>query len=473
MIASLFTYRKPIFFIFFFSLLKIQAQDTLTILTEAQFLDLVRSNHPVAKQASLLVDEAKARLLAVRGNFDPVISVDNDRKVFNQKDYFNYFNAELVVPTWMGVELYGGIEDNTGDFINTERTTNQSSYAGISVPLLKDLVLDQRRAVLQQAKLFSLQSLAERRLQINDLLLEASLSYMEWARDHYLLQILDTTIRLNEERYQLVLNAYKQGDRAAMDTSEALAQLQSFEQMREEARLNYQKSSLYLSNYLWSENNKPLFLKTSTLPDIAWVNLASTAPNLFSLDQWVNTTLGQHPKIAVIDYKIQALKVERELKFQSLLPKADLKYNFLQRGYDMWGGLGGPFMENNYKFGFNISVPIPNRGGFGAYRAARIKIKAAELDRENIRWQLENKVRYQYNEVFNLSRQVDIFSKAYFNYIALLNAEKLKFSLGETTLFILNARENKALETLQKLIAIKAKYLQSFAKLSWAGGQLN
>jgi len=467
------TYRRIFILFFFFACANVYAQDTIRILTESQFLDLVRSNHPVAKQASLLVDEAKARLLSVRGNFDPVISVDNDRKVFNQKDYFNYFNAELVIPTWMGVELYGGIEDNTGDFINTERTTNQSSYAGISVPLLKDLVLDQRRAVLQQAKLFSLQSFAERRLQINDLLLEASLSYMEWARDHYLLQILDTTIRLNEERYQLVLNAYRQGDRAAMDTSEALAQLQSFEQMREEARLNYQKSSLTLSNYLWSDNNKPLFIKSSTIPDIAWVNLASTAPNLFSLDQWVNTTLAQHPKLAVIDYKIQSLKVDRELKFQSLLPKADLKYNFLQKGYEMWGGLGGPFLENNYKFGFNIAVPIPNRGGIGAYQAARVKIKSAELDRDNIRWQLENKVRYQYNEVYNLSRQVDIFSKAYTNYIALLNAEKLKFNLGETTLFILNARENKALETLQKLISIKAKYLQSFAKLSWAGGQLN
>jgi len=465
-------YHAILLFVFLLQQWHVNGQDTLRILTEAEFLEIVRANHPIAKQATLFVDEAKARLLSVRGNFDPVISIDNDRKVFNQQDYFNYFNAELVVPTWMGVELYGGVEDNTGDFVNTERTVNQSSYAGVSVPLLKDLVLDQRRAVLRQSKIFTLQSVAERRLQINDLLLEASLNYMEWSRDHYLLQVLDTTIRLNEERYQLVRNAYLQGDRAAMDTSEALAQLQSFEQMREEARLNYQKSSLTLSNYLWSDNNQPLYLKISTIPDIAWVKLATSAPNLFSLDQWVNNTLGQHPKLAVIEYKIQSLQVDRELKFQSLLPQADFKYNFLQKGYEAWKGIGGAFLENNYKFGFNISLPIPNRGGIGAYRAARIKIKSAELDRELVKWQLENKVRYHYNEVFNLSKQVDIFSKAYTNYIALLNAEKLKFSLGETTLFILNARENKALETLQKLITIKAKYLQSFARLSWAGGQL-
>ena len=119
------------------------AQDSMRVLTEAQFMDIVRAHHPVAKQAALIVDEAKARLLAVRGNFDPLVSVNTDRKVFNEKDYFNYFNGELVIPTWFGVEVYGGIEDNTGQFINTERTVNQSSYAGVSIPVLKDLLIDQ------------------------------------------------------------------------------------------------------------------------------------------------------------------------------------------------------------------------------------------------------------------------------------------------------------------------------------------
>lgn len=448
------------------------AQDSLRALSESQFMDMVRMNHPVAKQASLLVDEAKARLLAVRGNFDPLVAVSSDRKVFNEKDYFNYFNGEVVVPTWFGVEVYGGIEDNTGQFINTEKTINQSSYAGVSIPLLKDLLIDQRRAVLQQAKLFNSQSLAERRLVINDLLMEASMDYWNWARDYRVLQVLDTTIRLNKERYQLVLQSYQQGDRAAMDTAEALAQLQSFEQLREEALLNYQKSSLALSNFLWVSDAKPLYLKATTIPDAAWLLQSTKSPDLNSLDQWLNDMLAQHPKLAMIDYKIQALKVERQLKFQSLLPKADFKYNFLQQGYEAWRGWGGALLENNYKFGFEIAIPLPNRSGIGNYRSARIKIKSTEFERDLVRLQLENKLRYHYGEVLNLSKQVDIFSKAYQNYVLLLEAEKLKFTLGETTLFILNARENKALETQQKLLSIKAKYLQSLTQLSWAGGQL-
>jgi outer membrane protein TolC len=85
---------------------------------------------------------------------------------------------------------------------------------------------------------------------------------------------------------------------------------------------------------------------------------------------------------------------------------------------------------------------------------------------------LENKVRYYYNEVLNLQKQIRIYEDAYRNYVKLFDAEQLKFSLGETSLFLLNIRENKALEAFQKLLELKAKFYQSFANLNWASGAL-
>lgn len=71
-----------------------------------------------------------------------------------------------------------------------------------------------------------------------------------------------------------------------------------------------------------------------------------------------------------------------------------------------------------------------------------------------------------------MQQQIRIFEDAYRNYIKLLEAEQLRFGLGETTLFVLNIRENKALETNQKLLELKAKFYQAFASLNWASGQL-
>lgn len=48
---------------------KLQAQDTLRTLTETDFLAVVKAHHPVAKQAGLLVDLARAQLLSIPWKF--------------------------------------------------------------------------------------------------------------------------------------------------------------------------------------------------------------------------------------------------------------------------------------------------------------------------------------------------------------------------------------------------------------------
>ena len=451
---------------------KLPAQDTLRTLTETDFLAVVKAHHPVAKQAGLLVDLARAQLLSIRGNFDPLLFIDNNQKTFDGKNYYNYTNAELAVPTWFGVELYAGLENNFGDFTNREMSLGQSSYAGVSIPVLKDLVLDKRRAALQQGKLFTQQSAFERSSIINDLLFDATKAYWNWAKDYQMLLVLDTTIALNELRYELVRISFQQGDRAAVDTTEALVQLQNFQQQREEAWLKFRKSSLELSAYLWLPNNKPVYLTERVIPDTIWAKQQFTAFPVDALTNWLTQTVTNHPKLKQFDFKLQALEVERRLKFQSLLPKLDLKYNFLQKGYNVGNAFKNNVFENNYKFGLSAVIPIPNRSGIGDYRAARIKIKSTELDRNFTELNLENKVRFHYNEVLNLQKQIDIYERAYSNYVRLFNAEQLKFTLGETTLFLLNSRETKVLEAQQKLLELKTKFYQAFAALNWAAGVL-
>jgi outer membrane protein TolC len=462
-----------LFFLFFILLFPgIRAGDTVRILTENDFIAAVRQYHPVAKQAGLLMDAARARLLSARGAFDPVFQYQNDQKTFDSKNYFNYVRTEMVLPTWYGIEGYVGLERNNGVFTNDELTIGKSSFAGIRLPLIKDLVLDTRRASLQQAKFFLRQSESEQRLVVNDLLRDASFSYWNWVRDYQLLQNFNEVIRVNEQRYELIKISYQQGDRAPIDTTEALAQLQNFQQMKAEAILKLQKSALELSTFLWMPDEQPAYLKETTLPDTAAFMKIAAFTAAASLDQWMKDVLSLHPKLQMLDWKIAGLEVERKLKFQSLLPKADLKYNFLQSGYQPWKGIGANLFENNFKYGLSILMPIPNRSGWGDYRSARVKVQAVQLEQDFTRLSLENKLRYHYSEVQNLQDQVRIYESAFGNYQRLLDAEKLRFSLGETTLFILNARENRVLETLQKLLDLKAKSYQSIVSLNWAAGQL-
>lgn len=462
-------------FFFLFTLVcacNLKAQDPAKILSESDFLSAVRLYHPIAKQSGLLIDDAKARLLSARGAFDPFFMHQANRKTFDTKNYFNYVRTEFILPTWFGIEGYAGFESNGGDFINTELTPGRSSYAGVSIPLLKDLVLDSRRAALSQSKFFLRQSQAEQRLIVNDLLRDASFSYWNWVRDYQLLRVLEDVLKVNEQRYDLIKISYEQGDRAPIDTIEALAQLQNFQQQREEAALKLTKSSLELSTYLWMPDNQPAYLADDVIPDTILFLFPQLADSLPPLTTWLQNSMDAHPKLEQIDWKIAGLTVERRLKFQSLLPKADFKYQFLQSGYEPWKGIGFNFFENNFKYGFSLSFPIPNRKAWGDYRSAKVKIRSTVLEQDLTRLNIENKIRFHYSEVQNLRKQVGIFEKAYNNYLLLFEAEKLRFSLGETTLFLLNTRENKALETLQKLLELRAKSFQSVISLSWAAGQL-
>ena len=58
------------------------------------------------------------------------------------------------------------------------------------------------------------------------------------------------------------------------------------------------------------------------------------------------------------------------------------------------------------------------------------------------------------------------------NYQALLDAEIEKFNLGESSIFLLNSREQKLIDTQLKLTALRGKFFKSRIGLEWAAGQL-
>lgn len=153
------------------------AQNTLSI---TNTLDLINQYHPIAKQATLKVDMAKASLLSSRGAFDPAFYLNNEQKTLDGKNYFYYSNPELKIPTWYGIELKAGYENNYGDKLSAETTFGKSSYLGISVPLLKDLLIDKRRSDLAQSKIVVQLSKEEKQLMLNDLYLDGASSYWQW-----------------------------------------------------------------------------------------------------------------------------------------------------------------------------------------------------------------------------------------------------------------------------------------------------
>ena len=66
----------------FFPLLGISQEQDSLYLGFDEYLEMVKTYHPVVKQARLISDQGAAELLQARGVFDPKIEAGYDRKNF-------------------------------------------------------------------------------------------------------------------------------------------------------------------------------------------------------------------------------------------------------------------------------------------------------------------------------------------------------------------------------------------------------
>ncbi|HNJ27449.1 MAG TPA: TolC family protein, partial [Ferruginibacter sp.] len=244
--------NKIIFLLLILCTQALVAQDSVHTLSARQVMEIVKRYHPVALQAGILVEQAKADLVSARGQFDPVFENEAAQKTFEGTAYYSYNRPEISIPTWFGIEVKAGLEYLSGNRTDPVDTKGESSYLGISIPLAKNLLMDKRRAALQSAKIFRQASVAERRNMLNQLMLDALKSYWSWVKEYQLYQVMNEAVAINESRFRWVRSAYQLGDRAAIDTTEVLAQWQQFELLRSQAWLNFQNAGLELSVYLWT-----------------------------------------------------------------------------------------------------------------------------------------------------------------------------------------------------------------------------
>ena len=184
-----------------------QPDSNKTILTLTAFLNLVKQNHPVAKQADLLNRAAYAELLAAKGGFDPKLYGDYEQKYFDSKNYFSFGEYGLKIPTWYGIEVKTGYNTAKGSFINAENKLPAQGQAiiGVSLPLLQNLKLDERRANLLKARQAKGLYQTERDNLTNDLVFEATQIYWKWAFYHQQMLIFDNALKVANERFKATI----------------------------------------------------------------------------------------------------------------------------------------------------------------------------------------------------------------------------------------------------------------------------
>ena len=439
------------------------------LLSYEDFMRMVVTHHPITFQMAIQDEKSDAYEMKAKGGFDPTVGFNFDRKSFDAKNYWDRIEGYLKVPLWLGPDIKIGYEDNTGDFLNmSELVPDQGLVSwGVSLPIGRGLFFDERRKTVEEAKLIRESNTIKRQELFNKLMFGASKAYLEWQSNYVKRAIQQESFVLAQELYENTVQSFINGDKPAIDTVEALVNVRNREQGLIQLEQELQISRQRLNNYLWMQGQVPLELEEIVIPETINQDQHQSVVQEIQLDP--QSFISSNPQLQVFMIRERQLNLDQRLARENLKPTANVNFNLLTRNDGDNAFINYNF--DDYKLGVDVYYPLFTRKERGQLKLTQLFLQENNLQAKAATEMLENEIIFLANNEANFASQVNIIQENVGNYEKLLDAEREKFSIGESSVFLLNYREAslldiriKEINTLEKLIKNRLNLmLTSFA----------
>lgn len=446
------------------------AQDTsatigFSTISMEEFLKFVDSNHPLTSRAQLQVDKAESKLLKAKGNFDPKLDLDYDNKDFKDKNYFDNAVSSLKVPIWYGPNLKASYQRANGVFLNPDQTVPDEGLfsVGVELPIGRGLFYDSRRFEQNSAEITNEISQFERQKLVNELYYRSRKNFIDWYGAITNQGIFLRNLNNSEQRLDLVRIGYRSGDYPAIDTLEAFVQFRN-------RFVDFKKGAAKFSNVLaktaglisFGSN----FERLLTLTPEVKTNIDTTR-----LKEIIGTINSINPELQSISADRKIAELRKDLARENLKPSFNVNYNFINNGDEFYSV--DQYQVANNKWNLNFEFPLFLRKQRGDLQLADIKIKETDLKLQEKTVGISYKLDGIYNQIVGIIPLVDEYLRVQDNYQKLLDAEFVKYNLGDSSLFKVNNRENKLIEVQLKVIKLITDLKKLEAEFYYEAGIAN
>jgi outer membrane protein TolC len=445
-----------------------QLPDSVKPLTIDQFYRIILDHHPIVKQSALLTESARQEIRLARGAFDPKLTFLLERKEFQDKTYYDLRDGYLYFPTRSPILPKIGYEQNSGERLDPSISIpgEIQYFAGVTLPIGRGLLTDERRTELKQAEFFQNMAEAEQVKMINKVLLSAAKEYWQWYHAYYHYRLLARGADVASEIYRRVRLNYELGEASPLDTVQARITMQSRLVELQEGRLQFLNAGVLLSNYLWDDQGLPLQLSANVGPVFGGKDIPLDLQTISALTDQARTN---HPELIKLRGKVGQLRADQFLAKEFMKPRLDLHYTLLaQPSADR---LISP--TNDYKLGLDFSMPL-------FLRKERSKLALTELKLRNINWEqtlvereILNEITANFYALHNtktiLAQQITMVDL----YDRMLEGELINLENGESDLFKINIQQEKLLQSQAKLLKLQSEYEKMKAELYWSAGVRN
>lgn len=406
--------------------------------------------YPQIKIARLEVNKTHGQYITALGQFDPSLSLNSASQPVG--GYINnYGDTELNIPTFYnGVKLFGGYRNGQGNwpiYYQNYLTNSGGEYrAGLSLPLLRDRLIDKERAgLLTMAETIRMKQQDAAVTKIN-VYQEAIKAYWQWVQAGLQVETFKQLQALAEKRQNAIVKQAAQGDLPRLAIAENLQQIVQREQLLNQGEMIFEQAKINLSLYYRDKNGKPKPPLDSELPSDVFDQLIHPAEGLLQLKK--------HPALKKLQNYSNIIKLKQNLAKNELLPNLDATtYAFKQNGSG-----GYPLLiPQAAMVGFTFKFPLFQREAKGKLISARSELQQITTEKKFLFDQLKNQLTNLYIGIKMYYHQVDLLNKELNLAKKVQNGETNKFYEGDSTLFLVNQREQSTAQVRMNLINAKVK----------------
>lgn len=405
---------------------------------------------------------ADAKRLTAEGAFDTVFSAEGGSRLVG---YYGgtYADTKVSRPIedWGG-QVYGGYRASSGRFpvYEDKNYTNELGEirAGAVFSLLRDRMIDERRFGRVSAEADQTIADAERQMVAIGVQRKALDAYLSWVAAGKRLSIYQNLLSLAQDRQRGLQRTFEAGLRPRIVLTENEQQL-----LRREAMVVQSQQALYaaantLSLYWRDAEGRPTIPRIEQLPDALPQPLTTERPAAV-----------QRPDLVVAQVRQRLVQDRLALDRNALLPRLDLQME-VARDIGNIGPGGVSRSGNDVRLGVKFSVPLEQRAARG-----RVMQTRAELDANRTRAQwLDEQIRAEIDGIAitldATARLIDLSEQEKKRADEMATAERRRFDMGASDLFLVNTREDSAANVALSLLDMQLRRIIASADLAAASG---
>jgi outer membrane protein, heavy metal efflux system len=404
-------------------------------------------------------EAAQGDLLAAAGSFDPTLRASGTIALGGYPSQRVDVVIEQPTPLW-GASVFAGYRLGLGLFpaYDEKIATNRGGEVrgGLRVPLLRDGAIDRRRASISRAELgveLARLGVEQQRLEVTRL---AAQRYWDWLAAGRRVAIARAWRDLATARDADLATRLQRGDVPEAERAEnertilqREAQLASMDRALVEAA---NELSLFLRDAAGAPVTPTIARMPAALPDPS-----PTDANGARADE--DLALMRRPDLARLEAQAAQARVDLDLSRNQRLPAVDV----IVSGSSDLGPGDAARAKPVFEASVMVDVPLPGRAPEGRARAARAITARVDAQASLARDRVVTEVRNAAVSVTTARTRVGLAARELALAERLARAELDRFQLGDSTLLIVNLREQASAEAALRHVDALADYHKAVA----------